>query len=772
MSESNKESGVGGFVSSSTQLPEERQGGEASRDNEKTESQSMQELRPVPPPDQYDEDHGNKQEMKRQGEEVDHESSPVLFLRTTSESRSTLPIPVINWANSRFVYNIYRLNTLELQDVPRHTYTNQQPRPRSTESEVRSAVKSSRVLMNEMEPGQSYSLYPTSDTRTGDSEPIQLQRRLGLTGPGLSKAVLSRGRIWETERFDGWESRNDGERNREFMPPTSTSSSPYTDTKERERKRGENENEEDRSSTSRRSIPTASVELALPVSKVREDGEEYPYSTPFAATSIHRSREDTAVTFSTTNPSASTQTSSSISRAEENPSTPPVPRARNESVSDSSSALAISHPSSSSKHTLSQNRYSPNSMSKRLPSPLDSSVEYREERRKQQSWIAADTPSSSRNPSYRQDDSIPSRPGTSSRTRGTSMITPPDTEDSSYHHSRSHVSRSPDLSYFQNASSSKSGTTNTNTNITFQGSMTYHSQQDPFKQQQYCAEPSSHPSSKYSRIQSDHGGRPSSSLHTSSHSRSGPDNIGIERSYSQGYSGKDLNVGRRFVRSNPSVEDNRSHEPRVGRSTSATPPTPDNKDTLKQRTPYVEYQRTVPPRQDERSAEGRKPIHDQENSMLDSTSGPSVGLYSVLKGVRAGPSPDVNTNLPPSKATSSYSTPSTTSVSLSPVLSKSLPSLRETFASPTISTESLPPPPSSHTINSVGTTSGRQQTVTIPPAQTPSRAIPGGPWLYDGEEPDLEEDDGANVADEAGRPKKRRRTRVALSCAGQPSQSS
>lgn len=124
---------------------------------------------------------------------------------------------------------------------------------------------------------------------------------------------------------------------------------------------------------------------------------------------------------------------------------------------------------------------------------------------------------------------------------------------------------------------------------------------------------------------------------------------------------------------------------------------------------------------------------------------------------------DLNTN-PPSKATSSYSTPSTTSISLSPVLSKSLPSLRETLASPTMTSEPLP--------QSRGTGAGSSsvrppRTVSIPPAQTMSRSAPGGPWLYDGEEPDLEEDEGFGVADEGGRPKKRRRTRVALSCAGQ-----
>lgn len=131
----------------------------------------------------------------------------------------------------------------------------------------------------------------------------------------------------------------------------------------------------------------------------------------------------------------------------------------------------------------------------------------------------------------------------------------------------------------------------------------------------------------------------------------------------------------------------------------------------------------------------------------------------MLKSVRAGPS-DLGVN-PSSKATSSYSTPSTASISLSPVLSKSLPSLRETFASPTVPIEPLPPPR-----NIGSTSSARPQTVSIPPAQTTPRAAPGGPWLYDGEEPDLEEDESLNVTDEPERPKKRRRTRVALSCAG------
>jgi len=90
-------------------------------------------------------------------------------------------------------------------------------------------------------------------------------------------------------------------------------------------------------------------------------------------------------------------------------------------------------------------------------------------------------------------------------------------------------------------------------------------------------------------------------------------------------------------------------------------------------------------------------------------------------------------------------------------MSRSLPSLRDTLASPT-----LPHPSLQRQHNAP---------VSAPPAGPPSSAgaTSKTPWLYAGEEPEYEEEDGPGVSGDgdAERPKKRRRTRVALSCAGQ-----
>lgn len=187
---------------------------------------------------------------------------------------------------------------------------------------------------NEMEPGPSNSHYPISDTRTDEGEASHETH--SLTGPGFGKGSSPRGRIWETEKYEDWKGKN-RERERgwesEHMPPA-ISTSTFTDSKQK--------TEEGYQSSSRRS--SRSAEMTLPVSKIREGGEDYSYSysATSTATTVHRSQEDSSIASSSTSSKPST-TPTSISRAEENSSTPSVHRARNESVSGSSSALTMTH---------------------------------------------------------------------------------------------------------------------------------------------------------------------------------------------------------------------------------------------------------------------------------------------------------------------------------------------------------------------------------------------------------------------------------------------
>lgn len=204
--------------------------------------------------------------------------------------------------------------------------------------------------------------------------------------------------------------------------------------------------------------------------------------------------------------------------------------------------------------------------------------------------------------SHRQNDPAPppSNPGPSPRMRPPDRMPPPDIDDSSttYHQRRSHVSRSPDIAYFQNASRSGSS----DTNAIFQGTVTYQSQQEVLKEpSRHYTETSLHSSehAANSKVQS---------ASTYSHIHSGnDDNVSIERSYPPEYGGKVISLGRQHsTRSRQNKEDNRSHD----RSTSGTPPTLDNRDTLKQPV-YVDYQRPVL-RQDERPREGKRPTYEQE----------------------------------------------------------------------------------------------------------------------------------------------------------------
>lgn len=616
--------------------------------------------------------------------------------------------------------------------------------------------------VNEVELGpSSYSHYPTSDTRTEEGEASY--ETSSLTGPGLSNrgSSATRGRIWETETTydDGRKGQNraGGSRDFDFMHPpstlVSTSASTSTSTSTTSTSPASFAQDKDKepvylssSSSPKRTSRSAAELSVLPVSQTRESKEDHSY-TSYPSTSaiaiIHRSREDGLIAGPSTS-SKPSNTLPSISRVEENSSTPSVPRARNESVSGSSSASALTHVPT---YRVPQNQHSSESFMTRSPSPSNISGDYRDrEHRQKQSWVGgaqasggSTTPimmSSSTRGSYRRDEAsrarTPERMGPSSGAA----------EDPIHH---SHVSRSPDRSYFQNTSATRSG--NSSTNATLLGTMAYQ------RQQELAKEPS-HNYSEAPTYSSDHPNHRTQSplppplTYGRPRSRGPADRVGTYPS-----SARLASFDRQQIpRGKQDSQESRSH----GRSTSSTPPSSENRDTLRQRSYTSEYQRPESSRQDDSRRLSTQEQNRHENIMTESThsSSSSAGRFGILKGVRVQ-----NTN-PPSKATSSYSTPSTTSISLSPALEKTLPSLRETLASPTITSESLPQPR-----GGAGSSSMRPRTVSIPPAQTISRSAPGGPWLYDGEEPDLEEDDGFAVADEGGRPKKRRRTRVALSCA-------
>lgn len=214
---------------------------------------------------------------------------------------------------------------------------------------------------------------------------------------------------------------------------------------------------------------------------------------------------------------------------------------------------------------------------KRSPSPSNISGDYRESRQKQ-SWVGATgsttTMSSNTRDSYRRDEA--------SRVRTPDRMGPSGADDS-IQQSRSHVSRSPDRSYFQNAPA-RSG--NSSTNATLLGTVAYQRQQEVVK------EPSHH-YSETPLYSSDHLNYRTQSPLPPTYARPrsrGADRVGTYPSLT----GLANFERQQLTRSKQNAQESRS----LGRSTSSTPPSSENRDTLRQR-PYTEYQRPEPSRQDD-----------------------------------------------------------------------------------------------------------------------------------------------------------------------------
>lgn len=193
--------------------------------------------------------------------------------------------------------------------------------------------------VNEVELGSSYSHYPTSDTRTEEGEASYETN--SLTGPGLSnRGSSARGRIWETETYDDGrkgQNRVGGNLDFDFMHPSSTLVSTSTSISPASFVQGKGKEHVYQSSSPKRT--SRSAELSVPISQARE-GKEDSYSSTSAIATLHRSREDGSIAGASTSSNPS-NTLPSISRVEGNSSTPSVPRARNKSVSGSSSASVV-----------------------------------------------------------------------------------------------------------------------------------------------------------------------------------------------------------------------------------------------------------------------------------------------------------------------------------------------------------------------------------------------------------------------------------------------